>query len=104
MFKNKYIDVGKLPLSFFCAAFRKETFDQIGFLDEDFGMGLGDDDEYCYRLRAHNLKLVLSLETFVFHHHRTTFKALKLPVDKIRRRNIHTLRAKKKAIMKELND
>jgi len=103
MFKNQYIDIGTLPLSFFCVALRKETFDQIGLLDEDFGMGLGDDDEYCFRLRAHKLKLVLSLETFVFHHHRTTFKTLKLSVDSIRRRNIRTLRTKKKAIMKEVN-
>jgi len=103
MFKDKYMDIDALPLSFFCAAFRKETFDELGLLDEDFGMGLGDDDEYCFRLRAHKLKLVLSLETFVFHHHRTTFKSLKLPVDKIRRKNVRTLRDKKKTIMKELN-
>jgi len=103
LFKNKYVDVGKLPLSFFCTAFRKETFDQVGLLDEDFGVGLGDDDEYCYRLRAHGYNLVLSLETFVFHHHRTTFKSLKLPVDTIRRKNIRTLRDKKKSIMKEIH-
>jgi len=104
MFKNKYIDVGNLPLSFFCAAFRKETFNQVGLLDEDFGLGLGDDDEYCFRLRAHKYKLVLSLETFVFHHHRSTFTSLKLPVDSIRRKNIRTLRDKKKAITKDLNE
>jgi GT2 family glycosyltransferase len=103
MFKNKYIDVGPLPLSFFCVALRKETFDKLGLLDEDFGLGLGDDDEFCFRLRANKLKLVLSLEAFVFHHHRTTFKSLKLPVDSIRRKNIKTLRTKKKTIMKEIN-
>jgi len=102
-FKDKYMDIGALPLSFFCVALRKETFDQIGLLDEDFGIGLGDDDEYCFRLRAHNLTLVLSLETFVYHHHRTTFKALKLPVDSIRRKNIRVLREKKKAVMREVN-
>ena len=103
LFKDKYIDIGTLPLSFFCVALRKETFSQLGKLDEDFGLGLGDDDEFCFRLRAHKYKLVLSLETFVFHHHRTTFTALKLPIDSIRRTNVRTLKEKKKTIMRELH-
>jgi O-antigen biosynthesis protein len=97
-FKNKYISIDKLPLSFFCVALRKDTIDKVGLLDEDFGIGLGDDDEYCYRLRAHKFKLALSLETFVYHYHRTTFKTLKIPIDTLRRRNVKILRMKKKNI------
>jgi len=93
-FGKRYIDTKKLPLSFFCAAFRRETFDRYGVLCEDFGYGLGDDDEYCHRLRSAGLQLVLSLGTFVMHHHRTTFSALGLNVDGIRRHNIGVLRDK----------
>ena len=94
-FVDRFIDVGEIPLSFFCVAFRKEVLDEVGPLDEDFGMGLGDDDEYCYRLRAHGYRLMLSLGAFVFHWHRTTFTSLKLPIDQIRRHNIATLKRKK---------
>lgn len=94
-FVDRFIDIGKIPLAFFCTMFRKDVIDEVGPLDEDFGMGLGDDDEYCYRLRAHGYRLMLSLGTFVFHWHRTTFTSLKLPIDKIRRHNIATLKRKK---------
>lgn len=95
MFGNKYVDVGRGPLSFFCVALRKETIDAVGMLDEDFGLGFGDDDEYCCRLSMCGYKLVLSLGTFVYHHHRTTFKALKLPVPTLQRRNTALLKRKK---------
>lgn len=93
-FSNKYIDVGPLPLSFFCAAFRRETFKKLGGLCEEFNIGLGDDDEYSMRLRAYGFRLMLSLGTFVFHHHRTTFKSLHLGVDSLRRHNIKILKKK----------
>jgi GT2 family glycosyltransferase len=101
-FKEKYVETHGNPLSFFCVALAKATINKIGILDEDFGMGLGDDDEYCYRLRAHGYKLLISLGTFVYHWHRTTFNALKLPVDNIRRTNIRLLKEKKNKIDKEL--
>ena len=97
-FKDKYIDIGNLPLSFFCASFRRRTFKDLGGLCEEFNIGLGDDDEYSMRLRAHGYRLMISLGTFVYHHHRTTFKALNLGVDSIRRHNIKILRRKEKEL------
>ena len=91
-FGGKYINVGNLPLSFFCAAMRKDVIDEVGLLSEDFGIGLGDDDEYNMRLRYFGYKNTLSLGSFVYHHHRTTFNACQLSVDSIRRRNIPILR------------
>ena len=66
-FGGKYIDVQKLPLSFFCVALRRSVFKEIGTLCEEFSIGLGDDDEFCMRLRFHGYKLMLSLETFIYH-------------------------------------
>jgi GT2 family glycosyltransferase len=100
-FKDKYIDIGNLPLSFFCAAFRRKTFKELGGLCEEFNIGLGDDDEYSMRLRAHGYRLMLSLGTFVFHHHRTTFKALNLAVDSIRRYNVRVLKKKERELRKQ---
>lgn len=100
--KNQYVESHGIPLAFFCVCMRKATIEDVGLLDEDFGYGLGDDDEYCYRLRAHGYKLLVSLSTFVYHHHRTTFKALNLPVDEIRRTNVQILSKKKHKIAEEL--
>lgn len=96
--KNKGLSIncGTIPLSFFCAAFRTDVINRVGPLDEAFGYGLGDDDEYCHRLRSFGYRLSVRLDSFVYHHHRTTFKSLKLPVDNIRRRNVKILRDKKK--------
>lgn len=94
-FATSYRDVGDLPLSFFCAALRKDTIERVGLLDEEFGIGFGDDDEYCHRLRANKLKLLISLGTFVYHWHRTTFNALNLPVESLQRRNANLLKRKK---------
>lgn len=97
-FAGRYLDVGKNPLSFFCAAFRKSMFDDLGGLDVAFGLGLGDDDHYCYLARHAGYKLMLSLGTFVLHAHRTTFKALNLDVDSLQRRAQKILKNKKKEV------
>jgi len=91
-FGHRYIESGPNPLSFFCAALRREVVNETGLLNENFGVGLGDDDEYCHRLRAAGYKLVVSLGTFVYHCHRTTFRALGLNVDEIRRHNLVVLK------------
>lgn len=53
-------------LAFFCTAFRKETIDRVGLLNERFIMG-GDDDAYCRELEKHGYELALLLNTFVNH-------------------------------------
>jgi len=53
-------------LAFFCTAFRRETIDKVGYLDERFVMG-GDDDAYCRELEKNNYKLVLLLNTYIKH-------------------------------------
>ncbi len=63
-------------LAFFCTLFRREVFQKVGLLDERFGVGLGDDDDLCRRMKAQNMICALSMGTYVFHNHRTTFKAL----------------------------
>jgi len=93
-FSTKYVETHGNPLAFFCVAIPRRVIDQVGLLDEDFGIGLGDDEEYCHRLRRNGYKLILSLGSFVFHWHRTTFKSLRLPIDSIRRKNVKLLKAK----------
>jgi GT2 family glycosyltransferase len=99
MYNAKYIDTGSIPLAFFCVAIKKSTFDLLGGLDEGFGLGFGDDDEYCWRLRMNKFRTVLSVGTFVYHHHRTTFRAIKTNIDQLRRKNLKHFRQKRKVYL-----
>lgn len=100
-FKGKCIDVGSNNLSFFCVAMRKEVFvDALGGLEEAFGIGLADDDFACHKLRHMGFRQYLALDAFVFHHHRTTFNAINMNIDALRRQNIKTLKKKIKELEK----
>lgn len=60
-------------LAFFCVVFRTDVFREIGYLDEDFGVGYGEDDDFCKRMRDAKMKLSVSMGTYVFHNHMGTF-------------------------------
>lgn len=103
-FDDKYLDVTGMPLSFFCAALRKSLFDKLGGLCEEMNIGLGDDDEFCMRMRAYNYKQWLSLGTFVYHNHRTTFKALNLGIESLHAYNMQVLKKKEKELQEKLQN
>jgi GT2 family glycosyltransferase len=63
-------------VAFFCTLFKKSVFRKVGYLDERFGVGYGDDDDFCRRLNDAEMRCAVSLGTYVFHNHRATFKAL----------------------------
>ena len=66
----------KAMLAFFCVMMRRDVFEKVGYLDEDFGVGFGDDDNYCARVQQAGFKLVLVPKLLIKHYHRTTFKLL----------------------------
>lgn len=66
----------KAMLAFFCTMFRKEVFDRIGFLDTDFGAGLGDDDWFCHKATQAGFRLALCRQLVIRHGHRSTFKEI----------------------------
>jgi len=72
MFGDRIIYIDGM-IAFFCVMFRAEIFNMIGLLDEDFGAGLFDDDDYCQRIHKVGYKTVLHLGVLVQHNHRTTF-------------------------------
>jgi len=67
------LDSGFVP--FFCVVLRRSVVDKIGLLDTRFGLGLGDDDDYCRRLREAGLKVGLARGCYVEHTGRATFDA-----------------------------
>ncbi|HKR63573.1 MAG TPA: glycosyltransferase, partial [Thermoanaerobaculia bacterium] len=72
-FGDRFIRVPML--AFFCTLFRRRVITEVGLLDERFGIGFGDDDDYCHRLLAAGYELAFVPGAYVVHHHRTTFRA-----------------------------
>jgi GT2 family glycosyltransferase len=63
-------------LNMFCVALRRHVVDLIGPLDEGFGLGLFEDDDYAWRLRAAGFELRRVEDAFVHHFGRATFDRL----------------------------
>ncbi|HYX12798.1 MAG TPA: glycosyltransferase [Nostoc sp.] len=74
-FKGKIIEVSS-ALAFFSIVMPRNTFEKIGYLDELYGLGLYEDDDYCQRIISEGLKLSLALDTYVWHLASTTFKTM----------------------------
>ncbi len=63
-------------VAFFCVAFDRGTYEAIGDLDEDFGVGFFEDDDYCRRAEALGRHVAIADDVFVHHHLSASFDAL----------------------------
>jgi len=63
-------------IAFFCTLFKRKVFNELGLLDEIFGSGFGDDDDFCMRITKAGYNLIFVPSSYVLHHHRTTFKSV----------------------------
>jgi GT2 family glycosyltransferase len=43
---------------FYCTGIRRSLFDELGYLDERFSPGYGEDADFCYRIRKAGYELV----------------------------------------------
>jgi GT2 family glycosyltransferase len=59
-----------------CMFIRDECFKKTGFLDERFGIGNFEDDDYCVRARLGGFRCVIAGDVFVHHFGSQTFKLL----------------------------
>jgi GT2 family glycosyltransferase len=60
-------------LGFFCVAFRRETMERIGLLDEAYDLGFYEDDDYCLRALRAGYRLVCREDVFVYHRGGSSF-------------------------------
>jgi GT2 family glycosyltransferase len=60
-------------VSFFCTMIRRDVFARIGWLDEAYGMGWGEDDQFCWRAAKVGFRIGVAVGAFVEHHHRATW-------------------------------
>ena len=65
------IDVNRLVG--FCLLIAREVIEAIGPLDEQFGIGCFEDDDYCLRAIAAGFRAVIAGDSFVHHYGSRTF-------------------------------
>ncbi len=63
-------------LAFCCAALRRSTWEAVGPLDERFGAGMFEDDDWCRRARAQGWEIRCARDAFVHHWQKATFRKL----------------------------
>lgn len=63
-------------LAFFCVMMRRETYLQVGPLDEAFGCGFFEDDDYCRRVEQVGLFNACARDAFVHHHLSASFNQM----------------------------
>lgn len=63
-----------LRLSGFCLMYSRHVFEKVGYLDERFGLGTYEDDDYCYRIRQAGYRLVVAGDTYVHHFGSQSFR------------------------------
>lgn len=60
-------------LAFFCVMIRRDLYLRLGGLDEGYGRGFFEDDDFCMRLRQEGLDVACAEDVFVHHHLSASF-------------------------------
>jgi GT2 family glycosyltransferase len=69
--------VSEIPmLAMYCVAMRRDLLDRIGPLDERFGIGMFEDDDFARRVRQIGGRVVCAEDVFVHHWGRASFGEL----------------------------
>ena len=64
-------------LALFCVALRRSVFDEVGPLDEQFGTGMFEDDDYALRVKKKGFQIICAEDVFIHHWGSASFSHLK---------------------------
>jgi GT2 family glycosyltransferase/Tfp pilus assembly protein PilF len=78
----------------FCLLAKREVIDRIGGLDEQFGSGNFEDDDFCLRAVVAGYKACIALDAFVHHTGSQTFKGAGINYQQSLERNWKIFKAK----------
>ncbi|WP_262029290.1 glycosyltransferase [Microvirga sp. Mcv34] len=62
--------------AFFCVAMTRKAYEQVGDLDESFGIGMFEDDDYCRRIQLIGMHVACAEDVFVHHYHSASFNEM----------------------------
>lgn len=71
---EEYKDINVLAL--FCTMIKRQVVDECGYLDEDYGIGMFEDDDYAESVKAKGYSLVIAEDAFVHHFEGISFKKI----------------------------
>jgi len=71
---GQFFDIPMLAM--FCIGFRRDVLEKVGPLDEQFEVGMFEDDDYAQRVRLQGYRVVCAEDVFVHHFGQTTFGEL----------------------------
>jgi GT2 family glycosyltransferase len=63
-------------LAMYCVAMRRDVYDSVGPLDEQFRIGMFEDDDYSHRVKDHGYRVICARDVFIHHHGQATFRKL----------------------------
>ena len=63
-------------LAMYCVAMRRKLYEEIGPLDEQFEVGMFEDDDYAVRVRNKGYRVICAEDVFIHHFGRTSFSVL----------------------------
>jgi GT2 family glycosyltransferase len=63
-------------LAFLCVGLRRSVFQEVGTLDEQFGLGMFEDDDYAIRIRQKNYQIICAQDVFIHHWGSASFSRL----------------------------
>ncbi|MBI5849282.1 MAG: glycosyltransferase [Nitrospirae bacterium] len=77
--KNRYRRIPLRRIVGFCMLFRRSLAGNIGLLDESFGSGNFEDDDYCLRAALEGNRNLIAGDVFIHHFGSISFKGNKIP-------------------------